>query len=306
MSPIAVSGAHDLPDETLRGVAVTVHLGAHKTATTYMQAVFAGSLPQLGEVGVAYLPLNSMRMSVTRQVWTPNEANFSRARGEIRRRMAATVSPTRRLLLSDENLIGNPVGRNSATLYAHAKPNLRTLVRLLGDGVEPEFFLAVRSYERFVPSLYTEAIRHRPFLSFKEYLSAIDLTSVSWHRLVAEICEVVSARRLTLWDFDDFSAIERTVFDAIVPEMAGVALTHPDGPVRPSASDRAIRALTALRDVLDADEVQKVVIPVSEAVHDGPAFAPFSERTIRRLRRRFADDVGRVRRDFPDVRWLGR
>jgi hypothetical protein len=289
-----------------QSTAVSVHVGAHKTATTYIQAVLELNADALAGAGVAYIPLPRMRTTVTHQVWWPNSPNLAAAEAEIRARMSAASGQPRRLLLSDENLIGTPPADLAThAFYPKARAHLARLVELLGIGSEPTLFLAVRTYDRFIPAMYAEVLRHREFLSFDEYVDRLDLDTVSWFSLVEELCAVVPAGRLTLWRYEDFAALERSIFAEMAPEAAVIELKTPADPqVRPSPPMRAVQALAALRQVLDDREVQRLVGPIYEHVTGGPPFRPFARTDAEHLQSRYRADLALIQREHPEVRWL--
>jgi hypothetical protein len=279
-----------------------VHLGAHKTATTYVQATLDRSREPLRECGVANLPLREMRATLTRAAWWPKEQNDERARRAIAD-LRGPGTTVRRIVLSDENLLGTPGNLPAAGTYDGAAARVGRLGELLAPLGSASFYLAVRSYETFAPSMYTETIRHRPFLTFDEYRRAVGLDAFSWRTVLDDVCEAIGGAALTVWRYEDFGELHDRVFGALAPGVPADRFDTPSERVRQSASGQAVQALEALRSVLGPEQVQQLVRPVV-GVADGPAFRPFGEHEAGELRERYHDDLREARRDRPEVTWL--
>lgn len=279
-----------------------LHSGAHKTATTYIQSTLAASRQALRARGVGYLPLEEMRKRVTHLL--------GRNRFIARVLMSRVIRQHRgceRLILSDENLSGLCSGAVDVGTYY---PQIgRRAERLLAAASveEAEVLFAVRSYDRFVSSMYCEHLRHRPFLSVGEYLAAIDVDGFSWRRIVAELCRVFGQDRVTLWRFEDFRQVEDQVFAALCGVAEG--LDRPARPVRESLSQRAVAELEALAPQIGREHVRAEVDRVAARLPKdaaNPAFEAFAPARAAELRARYDQDMRAIASDFPRVRIISR
>lgn len=150
-----------------------VHLGVHKTATTALQNFLFKNLKQLLAHDVRYIPLKPTRSEITPLVCSAEKTS--------RKRLIELLAsfPNRKILFSDENLLGNLGDIPYGTLYPYA----RSRILRFCDDVAParvELFLTLREPSRFVSSMYSEYIRHNPYLSFDEYIRDFDLTGFSY------------------------------------------------------------------------------------------------------------------------------
>ena len=281
-------------------VDITLHLGAHKTASTYLQSVLASSLDRLRAAGVDYVTLQEMREKVT-----PRVARMGLNLKPAVKELLEDHAGYRRLILSDENLPGGSREIIERTYYPAAGKRVGRLIRALA-GHRVQIVLAMRSYEAFISSMYCECIRHGAFLTPAAYLSQLDAERVSWPALLAQLSALVGEDAITLWRFEDFAAIENDVLAA----MAGgirIEWAKPDTVVRRSFSQKAVDALVALEPVLSGEEIRMLVEPVSDALpksRSSPAFRAHDEKAAAALKKRYDQDIARIQRDFPAVNWI--
>src|SRR6202000_1132004 len=94
-----------------------VHVGVHKTATTYLQALIAKNGQSLNSTGVGMVPLYPFRSFFTRNLMQFVPGEF-RIEDHLERFFERGIPPSiRGLILSDENLVGICKG-----LVSHGKP----------------------------------------------------------------------------------------------------------------------------------------------------------------------------------------
>jgi hypothetical protein len=277
-----------------------LHLGAHKTATSYMQKKLALNADRLAAHNIHYEPLETLRKQFT-PLLNENSTRDSFWTDELRGKAAVT-----NVLVSDENIIGAPSDLvREGQYYADSRRRLARACQLLGTET-PEIFLALRDYASFTVSMYSELIRHREFVDFADYFAIYVPSGFSWIRVIEDIFEAVPGAKLTLWDFADFRSMEKQVFQA----MLGVSpseLENPVGPMRESFSDLAVRALAALSKSLSHAEMKKLIKPISRNLPKGveyPAFDPHSPDVKKRLREQYRDDLAAIALKFPQATFL--
>ena len=58
---------------------IVLHIGVHKTATTYLQAILEASRDRLGAEGIGYVTLEEMRSGITARVggYIPSRAEMN-------------------------------------------------------------------------------------------------------------------------------------------------------------------------------------------------------------------------------------
>ena len=280
---------------------IILHLGAHKTATTYLQETLAANRQALRARGVGYVPLDQMRATLTAQV--------TRSGFDVKTALAALVeehSGCDRLILSDENLAGL-CGQavRDGTYYARIGERVGRVVEGAA-GMDVEIRYATRAYPAFVASMYCEYLRHKPFLTIEEYLAAVDVDAFSWRRIVGTLCGLVGPGRVTTWRFEDFGAVEPAVFAALCGDAAP-GLKKPAGPVRDSLSAKAVAALGAVRPVIGAGATRLLVPAISTLLSRQSGYARFEAVDVGRadeMRERYDRDLAALAAEFPQMRML--
>lgn len=281
---------------------IILHLGVHKTASTYLQAVLEASRDRLRAEGIGYVTLEEMRGGLTARVRKP---------GLLGTRLTAALRPllkrhdgSRRLILSDENLSGGSRELIDRSFYSAAGERAARLAKALGSD-DVRIMIATRSYDSFVSACYCEHLRHFPFLTPAEYAAAVDIDRANWSTVIADLCRRFGQERVTVWRFEDFGAIEDQVLSAM---SGGVAVDwiKPGGPVRQSFSQNAVDALTALLPLMGRKQVSALVEPVTQAFSQPGrvAFRAYDDETAAALRTRYDRDMDNLEREFPRMRLI--
>lgn len=274
-----------------------LHLGAHKTATTYMQNRLALNIDLLASRGMRYDRLEDLRRNFTSIL-----KNMEDGPNEFVRDLAAAAK-VRDVLLSEENILGMPgdVVFNGV-YYAKAKQRLKFVVELLGLS-RPEIYLSLRDYASFTVSMYSEFIRHREFMHFDDYMKRYDQSGFSWITVMDDIVAAVPGARICIWDFGQFRSLEPVIFTRMTG-FDSAQLVTPDGPARESFSEAAMRAYGALSSVLSRQELKRVIGPIARALPKGAgyeAFAPHSAETVAEMKAKYAADFAAIRAKYPAV-----
>ncbi|WP_112323454.1 hypothetical protein [Oceanibium sediminis] len=229
---------------------ISLHLGAHKTASTYLQTALERNADLLAARRVGFVPLDDLRAEVTRRVWQRPGWDAERQAKAVRQAEAFLEPQLRRddidrLILSDENLIGTPgeivLG---GQLYPDVAARLGALPGLLA-GHEVEIFLAVRPLINFTRSIYCESLR-APLPEFTEpeaFRAAWDRNAPDWGQVIRRIRGAFPDSPITLWSH----AMVRSDAGALLNLLSGLE----DSPGydleqiyrRPSLSQRATEAL---------------------------------------------------------------
>lgn len=150
-----------------------LHLGLHKTATTALQEFLQKNLTNLLHHDVRYIPLQRMRADVTPLLSTVDKAKRTKLFSLLE------SFPNKRILLSDENILGTPGDILSGALYPYARNRVETFCEEAGDR-PVTLFLTLREPGAFLTSMYCEFIRHNEFLTFAEYISSFDVDGFSY------------------------------------------------------------------------------------------------------------------------------
>jgi hypothetical protein len=279
---------------------VLLHIGAHKTATSYMQKKLALNVDLMARRGIHYDPLETFRPSFTPLLneETTRENDFVKLLNGKAKTMA--------LLISEENIMGVPGDLpREGKYYIRARQRLARTAELF-HADEPEIFLSLREYAGFAVSMYSEYIRHQRFLSFADYRQKFEASDFSWLSIVDDIHAAIPGAKLTLWDFGDFRRIEKTVFQAMLGFDPAI-FEEPEGPVRESFSAAAVNAFEALSGVLAHEDMKKLIKPITRNLPKGahyPAFDPIDDETKAALKLRYKADLNAISTKYPGITFL--
>ena len=279
---------------------IALHLGAHKTATTYIQSALELSRDKLHEADISYVPLPELRRAVTERL------GF--ARPKLRSavdRLLKDHGGCKRLILSDENIIGGLKPSARFGFYARRRRRLTKLLNKLGQH-DFQIFFATRSYDEFMSAMYCEYIRHRPFIEAETYLGNFAYKAFNWAEIVGTFVRLVGAEKIYLWRYEDFPVLQDQVFAALIDAPAEL-VQKPAGRVRESLSLAAVQSLASLKPPRDADEARARANAAATAypkTPDNPSFSAFNRVTSQALRAQYESDLARLHQDFPEIRFL--
>jgi hypothetical protein len=284
-----------------------VHVGVHKTATTYLQGQLAKKKQQLNQAGVGAMALGEFRPFFTRHLMDHPVGEF-RIENHLEKFFDGGVpDKIRGLVLSDENLIGLCNGLISyGKAYRGSEARLERLRELLA-GHEVTMFMAIRSYDGFTSSAYCEAMRHtQQFVRFDSFRSKFDREALRWPAMIRRFSAALRPVETKLWRFEDFRQQSDAIFDALA---FGVDVgEQPEQPKaeRPSFSGAAVSALEAIAKRHGQKTAAELVNAVSEGLPKGagkgeyPAFDPWSADEHRSMAKLYDEDCAAI----PAKYWL--
>jgi hypothetical protein len=284
---------------------IHLHIGVHKTATTYIQSRLNASVFKLNKAGIGYFPLWDFRTSAWRDVMKI-EPNGFRLEDHLHSFFPKfRPAHVEGLIISDENLIGLCGSFvKSGRLFHGARQRLAHLRRLFA-GHEVSLFCAVRSYDTFLSSAYCEALRtNTRYISFDDFRNSLKWTSVNWTRVLAGFEAGLEPNHIHLWKYEDFEEKSEQIFRTLAFGEPPVAKAVDDAPVYKSFSHTAVDAIDSVAKQLGPVIAAKLARPIGDALKktDGyPAFQPWNETDKLRLEKQYLEDCARI----PAGKWLG-
>lgn len=169
---------------------LNIHLGPHKTASTYIQSVFKNSS---WKQGFRYFNIFESRGGLLAELQACRE-------GELPVRLQDS---SLNYVLSDENMIGGPAG--PLNMYPNVSASLR-----FATGRGAHLFFALRPYHELFVSSWTETLRFRPYFPFRE-----GPEGRGYPEIMAELEQNVKPEAITLWDYRDFRHNSRSIMELI-------------------------------------------------------------------------------------------
>lgn len=284
---------------------IHIHLGVHKTATTFIQNWLATHQPFLKDHAIAYVPLEKLRKQFTQDFWkilnnrpSMNSEAIAQLRELLFEEAAACgydLGTTRLFVLSEENLLGS-----LSSLHSKGKfyPDLDRRMRLLGrlfEGYELQPFMALRSYSEFYPSAYAEMLRHDQIQTFDAYLEGLDLAGNSWPKIVKGIESVLGP--VQLWTYERFKDNSHRVLTALLQIPIDVDMIDKGSMVRQSLTQQGLDIAMRCRDILSDAEMKRLVnLLADKMIYETPGqkIAIQDHKIIGLLNEKYQHDLERL------------
>jgi hypothetical protein len=244
---------------------VHVHLGAHKTATTYLQRQLQRNTAILEANGIFCPQQKTFQEAFGRYFNALVHAYpygglairpFLERKIDQLVRSAGTPSSA---ILSDENLAGmlafnhkqgglyRQVGRRTALLAAVLAPH------------KPHFYFAIRSYKDFLPSAYLQLATNGREPEYQAYLDSFDVEKYGWTAAIRQIVDSVGAENLTVWTYEKFARDNRSIFDLLVPGVElDIEADQSKRVVLPSMTLKGLRVMQAIEGKLSKSELGRI------------------------------------------------
>jgi hypothetical protein len=253
----------------------TLHIGAHRTATTTLQRYLAEQKAALAQRGVAvWGPPHTRDGRLAGLLGDPGHVSTQRAalarrsgnRVRLAHQMLADTGHTR-MILSEENLLGSL--RENLGLGVLYPTAARRLVRLAE---------AIRSHESYWPSVIAHMLRRGFSMPDAEVLAHVSYVPRSWRDVIEDVAETFPGAEILVWSYERMGGLPHVAARA----LTGVPLAVPTRPLHLNASPSA----EALRSALVFSDCDASVIHA-----EGARFVPFSPSQRRGLRAAYADDI---------------
>jgi hypothetical protein len=205
---------------------IVVHVGLHKTGSTFLQRVLWRVVEDLNAQDVHWEPKDAFNPGtgfgvVLRRVQEGRPLDVTRVR-----RAAATlqeiVNTHRLLLISDETILSRRVDHSyEGNAYTIGLP----VLEWLRSNVTPDvrILMYVRRQDRFLESLYTQMVHQGGSGGFDDWYARVDPARFDWYGLADRIEGIVGPGNLAVRAFetvqDGNEAFCREFFRAIDPSL---------------------------------------------------------------------------------------
>jgi hypothetical protein len=283
---------------------VLVHLGVHKTATTFIQSQLANNRQALAEKGFGVAGIWAVRKRFTnlfdRLAWLDPVWRFL-TRPLLRRRLDRLIGESggiHTFLLSDENLAGTIAANYLfGRLYSWAGVRVRILADLL-SAHETHYFLCIRRYPDYLVSSWLQLASKGKPPAFEKYVEKFPPESRGWADLVSDLADAVGKERLTVWTYDWFSADPGQVFGMLAPG-ADFVLAEEElrREILPSLTIKGLNVVSLLEEHLTKGELKRMSRLVRNFQFDepNPRLEIADPALLAAYDAKFRDDLDRIR-----------
>ena len=244
---------------------IHVHLGVHKTATTFIQSQVHESQSLLAAGQIGFAGIWAVRRQFTnafdRLSWfDPVAKPLIRPRlAEKLDALLAGQKKAKTFILSDENILGL-ISMNYwlGQIYPRAGARVRLLDSLLAEH-DVRYFLSIRRYPDYLTSSWLQLASRGKAPPFEKYCAKFGPRKDGWAKLVATIARACGPERLTVWTYDWFRANPARVFELLAP---GIPFAVPEEELRrdvlPSLTLKGLKVITQLEDHLSEEELKRL------------------------------------------------
>lgn len=257
---------------------VKLHLGAHKTATTYIQKQLEMNAIEFLDDQI-YLPLQEMRETFTALAISSESKSSNDLRSFLHK-----LGDYSTLILSDENILGTAALLRDGILYRDLEKRCRKIANAFLGDVKIEVVFLFRDYRDFISSLYCEYIRNNTICRFEEYLSLSNYKSIDWVAIHEILVDVFGEDCVYFFNFEKFPVYEPRIMENLLPkgsEYVRYDLGQNAATSRASFPASAIQFLVDSQRYLDSDGVRGLVRMIDNSCFrdnwlDGSKYRPLA------------------------------
>jgi hypothetical protein len=224
---------------------LSLHVGAHKTATTHLQKSLQKSHRLLARGRVAFYGPRFLRKPENGLDTLFSRREDSRTLSPDRLR--ALAGDAKRLILSEENALGVPLSPMfPSVLYPAGDTRLEPVLRGL-DGLSVNLFLGIREPSGWLASLYRQRLWAGEWHDFHSFLSGHDPLAVRWSNLVERLRRLPNVAQVYVWRHEDYPLVTGPVLRRMVGWKLGPQVPRIDGRVNEGLSREVVAELVRRR-----------------------------------------------------------
>ncbi|QEQ95874.1 hypothetical protein [Neptunomonas concharum] len=246
---------------------INLHLGIHKTATTYLQDQLTLSRDLLKNNGIQYFSLSEMRSGLT-------QAIRNKPLDVIQHILRETIQQEK-VILSDENMIGNAGEIRKGINYKPISDVIGKIRQSLPES-KVSVLISLRNPLEFLPSIYCEYLRHNNFVSYENYI-ANQKDALNWEKLLTPVINSNRDINFLIFNFDNFRNNKKEILKAI-------SFNSIDRYSNNINSSRATLSTKVIELLSNFPETSKELLTVIENLNYvfGDKFKPYSEQELRK------------------------
>jgi hypothetical protein len=283
---------------------IQVHLGVHKTATTFIQSQLHDNRSLLSAKGVGFAAIRAVRKQFTvvfdrlswiDAVWRPLTRPYlsKRLNGLLDQYRAGDT-----FILSDENLMGL-ISANYWTgrLYPRSGARVEILDSLLKQH-DVHYFICIRRYPDYLTSSWLQLASRGKAPPFAKYRAKFSPASRGWQEIVGDVVKAVGADRLTVWTYDWFRDDPARAFTLLAPD---IGFSVPEAELRrdilPSLTVKGLKVITQLEPFLSAAELKHMgrLMRTFPFEAPNPRLEIGDPALLEAYERKYQDDLARIR-----------
>jgi len=187
-------------------VDVFLHLGAHKTATSYIQACLHASKALFDERGCRLVTQFDLSDDLRAQIRTwQSDLDSSEPLPAYQEFLHELVeNDSRPFLLSFEGLVGRLSLALHGTIYPSSAKTIEAL-RCAFAGHRVRVGFAIRNYTDLICSTYSESVNGSfSMLDFEQYRAKVNLANLTWVPVVTQLRAAFGEENVKVWSYEEY------------------------------------------------------------------------------------------------------
>ena len=235
-------------------IQLSVHLGAHKTATTHLQRSIDEYEKATGGAGVkCYGPqyLRADSRPIQNLFGLKPWCGDFKPKRTPEKQLQFLAQGCQRVFISDENFLGSlhhGDGHLVLPLYPDASDRLIALAKAL-PGVRIRLFLAIRCPDTFIESAYSQTLLSGHFLSPADFKAKHQVHCVDWVPLVRGLANLPGIESLMVWQYEDYPKIFSYLVRRMLRWKLGTVIKPLKGNLHAGLSEEAVQRIFEWRDL---------------------------------------------------------
>jgi hypothetical protein len=233
---------------------IFIHLGAHKTATTFVQRNLAANADVFEKQGWKLIWFQ-VDYRKARQFFVKLRGNKKlkpRQEKLLDTAFQQIQNDPGDIILTYEGFLGSS-SMQQGKLYASRAVAINILKEKF-SGRDIKIGFCIRNFSDYIESTYNYRVSvGQTKASFARYIKSVSVRKLSWFRIIENLSDAFGAENLVLWTYEDFKKDSATAFSKIV-QAAGIdaaeIATIPANPQLVSLTPAQTRALKSWHDTI--------------------------------------------------------
>ncbi|SFU43362.1 hypothetical protein [Halomonas korlensis] len=270
---------------------IALHLGVHKTATTYVQSRLWNSREELKKNRINYIGLDELRKRLTSKL-----GDISFGKQAVFDALFPFMN-CNRLIISDENILGGTDAPRRQAFYPWAKQKVKKVHSGL-EGCDVEIYVTIRSFPDYLVSRYSESLRHFKFLAFEDYMSGISSKNISWLPMLEDLA-LVGAKHIYVNDFKYVVDGDKYLHELIGKRLELSEASQGSWVKRSKISQEAYEIVKLYAESYSDQSTRRLVGMMDnhpQTTKSNP-FMPFTKAQLDTFKERYEKEVEIIRRD---------
>ncbi len=228
-----------------RQIAVSLHLGAHKTASTHLQKSIERNEPLLEQNAIRYFGPKYLRHKdhAFLDLFGLRSSGKTVGNRTGQEQIEWLADGADQIVLSEENALGPVFNKiNPGVLYPQGDLRIERFIEVISP--QPvTIFLAIREPSTWLASLYSQRVIGGEYRSFQDFVGDNQPDLLRWSNLIGRLAKISGDRRIFVWRKEDYPEVAAPVLRRMVGWKLGPLLERVEGRVNAGLSSAAIAQL---------------------------------------------------------------